>query len=226
MSKDEPRRRSAGRPVKSVLSQARITAAALEVIGAGGYGALTMSALARRLEVAPSALYNHVESKQEVLRWLQDYVMSSVDTSGFAGLPWDEALRAWARSYRDVFARHTPLIPVIAVLQVSGAPRTLAMYEAVTEGLQRAGWPPAQIVPAIVALESFIYGSAYDAVAPQDIFDTGELAADSPYFTAAVELQPGRVAGRAADTAFEAGLDVLVSGLAGRAGLRVESGTA
>ena len=226
MSKDEPRRRSAGRPVKNVLSQARITAAALEVIGAGGYGALTMSALARRLEVAPSALYNHVESKQEVLRWLQDYVMSSVDTSGFAGLPWDGALRSWARSYRDVFARHTPLIPVIAVLQVSGAPRTLAMYEAVTEGLQRAGWPPARIVPAIVALESFIYGSAYDAVAPQDIFDTGELADDSPYFTAAVERQPGRIEGRAADTAFEAGLDALVTGLGRRAGLRMESGPA
>ncbi|MBP3042667.1 TetR/AcrR family transcriptional regulator [Arthrobacter jiangjiafuii] len=226
MSSDEPRRRGAGRPVKRVLSQARIVAAALEVIQAGGYGALTMSALARRLEVAPSALYNHVESKQEVLRWLQDFVMSSVDTSCFADLPWDQALRAWARSYRDVFARHTPLIPVIAVLQVSGAPRTLAMYEAVTQGLQRAGWPTPQIVPAIVALESFIYGSAYDAVAPQDIFDTGALAADSPRFTAAVELQTGRADGRAADAAFEAGLSALVTGLAGGAGLPLESGPA
>ena len=226
MTRDEPRRRSAGRPVNRVLSQKRIIAAALEVISCGGYGGLTMSALARRLEVAPSALYNHVESKQEVLRWLQDYVMSSVDISGFTDLPWDEALRGWARSYRDVFARHTPLIPVIAVLQVSGAPRTLAMYEAVTEGMVRAGWPNAQIVPAIVALESFIYGSAYDAGAPSDIFDTGSLAAESPYFTAAVRQQSGRTEGRAADTAFEAGLDALVTGLGRRAGLRVESGAA
>lgn len=226
MTRDEPRRRSAGRPVKGVLSQPRIVAAALAIIQAGGYGALTMSALARRLEVAPSALYNHVDSKQEVLRWLQDYVMSSVDTSGFADLPWDQAVRAWALSYRDVFARHTPLIPVIAVLQVSGAPRTLAMYEEVAKGLGRAGWPPAQIVPAIVALESFIYGSAYDAVAPSDIFDTGALASESPHFTAAVEQQAGRADGLAADTAFQAGLDALVTGLARRAGLRVESGVA
>ncbi|MET4058726.1 AcrR family transcriptional regulator [Arthrobacter sp. UYP6] len=226
MTRDEPRRRSAGRPVNRVLSQKRIIAAALEVISCGGYGGLTMSALARRLEVAPSALYNHVESKQEVLRWLQDYVMSSVDISGFADLSWDEALRAWARSYRDVFARHTPLIPVIAVLQVSGAPRTLAMYEAVTEGLVRAGWPAAQIVPAVVALESFIYGSAYDAGAPSDIFATGALASDSPYFTAAVRQQSGRAEGRAADAAFEAGLNALVTGLGRRAGLRVESGAA
>lgn len=226
MTRDETRRRSAGRPVKRVLSQERIVTAALAVISSGGYGALTMSALARRLGVAPSALYNHVESKQEVLRWLQDYAMSSVDVSGFASLPWDEALREWARSYRDVFARHTPLIPVIAVLQVSGAPRTLAMYETVAAGLERAGWPANRIVPAIVALESFIYGSAYDAGAPADIFDTGTLAADSPHFTAAVQQQPGRAEGRAADTAFEAGLDALVTGLGRRAGLRVESGAA
>lgn len=225
MTRDEPRRRSAGRPVNRILSQERIVAAALKVISSGGYGALTMSALARRLGVAPSALYNHVASKQEVLRWLQDYAMSSVDVSAFAAEPWTAALRTWARSYRDVFARHTPLIPVIAVLQVSGAPRTLAMYEAVAEGLERAGWPPEQIVPAIVALESFIYGSAYDAVAPTDIFDTGALAADSPHFTAAVQHQAGRAEGRAADTAFEAGLDALITGLARRAGLTAEYGS-
>lgn len=225
MTRDEPRRRSAGRPVNRVLSQERIVAAAVKIISAGGYGALTMSALARRLGVAPSALYNHVASKQEVLRWLQDYAMSSVDVAAFATEPWAAALRTWARSYRDVFARHTPLIPVIAVLQVSGAPRTLAMYEAVAEGLERAGWPPEQIVPAIVALESFIYGSAYDAVAPPDIFDTGALAADSPHFTAAVHHQAGRAEGRAADAAFEAGLDALITGLSRRAGLAAEYGS-
>ena len=56
MTRDETRRRRAGRPVKRILSQERIITAALEVIRGGGYAALTMSALARRLEVAPSAL--------------------------------------------------------------------------------------------------------------------------------------------------------------------------
>lgn len=210
---EQPAKRSAGRPATRVLTPERIVAAALAVIKAKGYEGLTMSALARRLSVAPSALYNHVESKQEVLQWIQDHVMSGVDTSCFADHPWADAVRIWARSYRDVFARHTPLIPVIAVLQVSGAPRTLTMYEAVTEGFLRAGWPEANIVPAIVVLESFIYGSAYDAVAPEDIFHTGSLASRSPLFTAAVEQQLGRAEGRAADAAFETGLEALVSGL-------------
>ena len=39
---------------------------------------------------------------------------------------------------------------------------------------------------AIVALESFIFGSAYDVTAPADIFDSGSMAESTPNFTAAV----------------------------------------
>lgn len=208
-------RRSAGRPSQRVLTQENITAAALEVITSRGYEGFTMSSLAARLQVAPSALYNHASSKAEVLRWIQDHLMAGVDTACFAELDWPDAVRTWARSYREVFARHTPLIAVIAVLQVSGAPRTLAMYEAVTEGFLRAGWNQARIIPAIVALESFIFGSAFDAVAPTDIFDTGSLASESPLFTAAVAAAPGRESGKAAEQAFETGLDALIHGFAG-----------
>ena len=90
--------------------------------------------------------------------------------------PWDQAVRDWAWSYRDVFSRHTPLIPVIAVLPVTDAPKTLAMYEAVSAGFSGPAFPQERIVSAIVALESFIFGSAYDVTAPADIFDSGSMA--------------------------------------------------
>ena len=86
----------------------------------------------------------------------------------------------WAWSYRDVFAQHTPLIPVIAVLPVTDAPQTLAMYETVSGGFLAAGFPEERIVSAIVALESFIFGSAYDVTAPADIFDAGSMAECHP----------------------------------------------
>ncbi|MBC7442716.1 MAG: TetR/AcrR family transcriptional regulator [Ramlibacter sp.] len=204
--------RRAGRPHENVLSRKLITEAALKAIAVEGYSAFTMSSLARRLSVAPSALYNHVASKQEVLRWLQDHVMTQVDVSGFTTEPWDAAVRRWAWSYRDVFAGHAPLIPIVAVLPVAGAPETLKMYEKVASGLAAAGVPAALIVPGIVALESFIFGSALDATAPADIFDTGELAETSPTFTAAVGAQD-REAGAPADNAFRFGLDALLAQL-------------
>src|SRR4051812_3388179 len=95
-------RRRAGRPSAAVLDKAGITAAALELISRKGYDGLTMAALAKVLDVAPSALYNHVASKQDVLLLVEDHLMSLVDLSGFGSGTWEDAVRAWAWSYRNV----------------------------------------------------------------------------------------------------------------------------
>jgi AcrR family transcriptional regulator len=171
-----------------------------------------MAALARTLNVAPSALYNHVSSKRDVLVLVQDHLTSFVDVSAFDAEPWDRAVRSWAWSYRDVFSKHTPLIPVIAVLPVTDAPKTLAMYEAVSAGFSRAGFPQERIISAIVALESFIFGSAYDVTAPADIFDSGSMAESTPHFTAAVARLAGHGYENQADVAFELGLEALITG--------------
>jgi AcrR family transcriptional regulator len=206
-----PRRR-AGRPPAAVLDQDGITSAALQLVGKSGYEGFTMAALARTLNVAPSALYNHVSSKHEVLVLVQDHLTSFVDVSSFDTEPWDQAVRDWAWSYRDVFSRHTPLIPVIAVLPVTDAPKTLAMYEAVSSGFSRAGFPQERNVSAIVALESFIYCSAYDVTAPADIFDPGSMAASTPNFTSAVESLARQGFEKPADAAFSLGLEALIAG--------------
>ena len=207
----KPRRR-VGRPAAAVLDQDGITAAALQLIGKSGYDGFTMAALARTLNVAPSALYNHVSSKRDVLVLVQDHLTSFVDVSAFDAEPWDRAVRSWAWSYRDVFSKHTPLIPVIAVLPVTDAPKTLAMYEAVSAGFSRAGFPQERIISAIVALESFIFGSAYDVTAPADIFDSGSMAESTPNFTAAVARLADQGYENQADVAFELGLEALITG--------------
>jgi AcrR family transcriptional regulator len=208
-----PSSRRAGRPPRRVLSRELITRAALQLLEDAGYDRFTMAGLARALEVAPSALYNHVESKRDVLLWVQDHLMGFVDAGDFGRLAWDEALRAWAWSYRDVFALHAPLIPVIAVMPVGGATDTLRMYEDVARGLIDGGWPEDRVVPTIVAVESFIYGSAMDVSAPDDIFDAGSLAEDFPVFTAAV--RSSRSAGHRSqvDDAFGSGLTAMITGM-------------
>ncbi|WP_038469999.1 TetR/AcrR family transcriptional regulator [Arthrobacter sp. PAMC 25486] len=227
-------RRRAGRPPQALLSSARITQAALKLVGRDGYKGLTMAALARSLHVAPSALYNHVRSKQDVLLLVEDHLMGRVDVSAFDAQPWAEAVAGWAHSYRDVFAGHLPLIPVIALLPVTNAPATITMYEAVTNGFLAAGWAPEAVIDAVVALESFIYGSAYDVNAPDGIFDAGELAPSAPNFTAAVARRglatgvgPAEAAAAGdsgpgprndADTAFSLGLNAMIAGLAATLG--------
>jgi len=206
--------RRAGRPRKAVLTRERITANALELVSDSGYESLTMQRLAKSLGVSPSALYNHVDSKHDLMQWIQELVMTDIDTTIFDAEPLKEALVHWATSYRNVFARHIPLIPIIAVLPVSDSPRTLGMYERVAEALKDYGLAENEIIPTIVALESFIFGSAMDTAAPHDIFDTTNHTDLTPHFTQAVAAQR-KTQINTSDDSFQRGLSAMIAGLLG-----------
>lgn len=208
-----PTGRGRGRPSSPVLTADGITGAAVALLEERGPDGLTMAGLARALGVAPSALYNHVATKADVLRAVQDDVNRGIDCGGFATLPWDEALAGWARSYRDAYARHPALVAVIAVTPVRSAPHTVAMYEQVCAGLLAGGWPAPEVTNVVVAVESFVLGSALDTQAPADIFDPGDLAGGAPAFTAANGARPP---GDTALAAFDVGLDALLAGLRAR----------
>ncbi|WP_161781243.1 TetR/AcrR family transcriptional regulator [Corynebacterium atypicum] len=75
--------RTPGRPYPPRLDGELIVQAALELVRREGLAALTMAQLARQLEVAPSALYNHISGKDELLTRVQDEIYSGIDTSGF-----------------------------------------------------------------------------------------------------------------------------------------------
>lgn len=218
------RPRGRGRPAQPAVTRDTIAAAALELTLESGYDKLTMSALARHVGVAPSALYNHIANKAELLVLLQDAVMGLVDTEPLLRATRGEisvadALRAWARSYRDVFAEHTPLVQVIATLPVAGAPRTQEMYDAVAAALFHAGVPAHQVMPRVVAMESFIYGSAFDTHAPAHIFEVpAEGSQELPELRRATEAFKPGAAGAAgsnpyAEEPFTVGLDLLLADL-------------
>ncbi|MCT2249006.1 TetR/AcrR family transcriptional regulator C-terminal domain-containing protein [Kocuria rhizophila] len=179
-----------------------------------------MSALAAQLGVSASALYNHVGSKRDIMILVQDRVNTEIDCNAFETEPWDVALDCWARSYRNVYARNIPLIPVMSVLPVADSPHTLVMYEKVSAGLVRGGWPESRVVNAVVAVESLVFGSAYDATAPENIFHPGQLSETAPVFSAAVAqrdltvISPDgrRSAGSGADAAFDVALRSLIAG--------------
>ncbi|WP_159612530.1 TetR/AcrR family transcriptional regulator [Glutamicibacter sp. JC586] len=204
--------RRAGRPRTAVLTRERITVNALELVSDDGYESLTMQRLAKSLGVSPSALYNHVESKHALMQWIQELIMTEVDTSVFDTKPLRDALISWSTNYRNIFSRHIPLIPIIAVLPVSDSPGTLEMYERVAQGLTSYGLKEEAIIPTIVALESFIFGSAMDTAAPHDIFDTSNHQDLTPHFTKAVAAQRETKI-NTSDDSFQRGLTAMVDGL-------------
>ncbi|WP_017614955.1 TetR/AcrR family transcriptional regulator [Nocardiopsis salina] len=212
MSQRTPSTRGKGRPSSPILSRGRLSQAAIRIVEKQGYKRLTMASLAHELGVSASALYNHVSSKRDVLVLIQDRINEQIDCSSFATEPWDEALRRWALSYRRCFIQHTALIPVMAVLPVADSPQTLRMYERVARGLHGAGIDGPDAVDIIVGIEALVFGAAYDASAPTDIFDPGAMEELAPTFTRFAAQRP-RDPRQAADRAFELSLDALIDGL-------------
>lgn len=202
-----------------MLNHERITAAAIALLKAGGLRALTMSALAERLGVSPSAIYNHADSRATVLVWVQESIANQLDASGFGTEPWRDATEKWAWSYYRLLREHPWFVEITATVPLRNAEVSTRMYERVAFGLRAEGWPVRDVLHTISALESFIFGAAFDAAAPTDIYFTGEHAKAAPILTAIVEAHNQVVENSEWDTSeytFDLGLQAMLDGLHAR----------
>ncbi len=83
-------------------------------------------------------------------------------------MPVEDALLTWAHSYRDAAIAAPEAMVMLATSPIDADEGSFADYEQIARLLAADGWPTDTIVDAIVALESFIIGSALDALAPAD----------------------------------------------------------
>lgn len=209
----EPRRR-AGRPKQGVLSRPLILETGLRLIDERGAHGAGMRAIAQELGVQPSALYNHVAGQSDLIAGIRELISDRIVTDTFATAPWDEALADWATHYRNTFAAHPPTIALLATLPLAPDSVTSRMYDTVIGALVRAGWPGDRALTMVVALESFILGSALDLAADDEIMDPGPRD-DVPAFSAAYEERAAALAAAgtdATDSAFAFGLRALLAG--------------
>jgi AcrR family transcriptional regulator len=218
MSPASPRR--AGRPKHAILTRELIIDSAIELSKEVGADSFSMKRLADRLGVQPPALYNHVANRSEVVNAMRAKITSSFGMDDFFDdMPWHEALVPWARAYRDAFAAHPQTIALLAVLPLGDEEVVLLKYEAVFSALHRQGWPLSELASVVVALESFIIGSALDVLAPEDNQAPGSLADRAPTMHAALEARKAaaKAAGAAAaDVTFDFGLRLLIDALRSR----------
>ncbi|MFE7132115.1 TetR/AcrR family transcriptional regulator [Streptomyces sp. NPDC057638] len=187
-----------GRPRTSLIDRERITTEALRLVDARGE--FSVPAIARRLGVQTGSLYHHVDGRDGIVELMRERVCEAIDASMFATLPWDEALAAWARSYRAAFAAHPRAIPLLMAAPVR-APRVLEQYERAVVMLAGAGFAMGDTMKVIIALENLILGSALDLAAPETMWVVGDTAL-TPRLAEALAAEPE---GRAA--AFELALE-------------------
>ncbi|RFA06922.1 hypothetical protein B7R21_17545 [Subtercola boreus] len=202
-----------GRPSEPLLSRALIVETALRLVDREGPDALVMRRIARDLDVNPSSLYNHVESRVDVIEEIRGIISASIDGEAFVTEPWADAVISWAHSYRSAFAAHPRVIPLLTS-QVSTSPVILRVYEQFTLAANRAGWADSDILPVLTALESFILGSVLDMSGPTVLFNPRGQEAEFPaFFRAFSALKAVDQNDPVAGPAFELGLRGLVRGL-------------
>ncbi|MFG2948410.1 TetR/AcrR family transcriptional regulator C-terminal domain-containing protein [Streptomyces adustus] len=190
-----------------MLDRRRIGMAALRM--ADEQGVLTIPGLAKVLDVAPSALYHHVKGRAEIIALMREELARETDINGPRFGTWREVVEQWARAYLEAFAAHPGSIQIMATAPLS-EPFMHRMYDSVAEQLSTAGFPVERVMPLIAALENFVLGSALDLVAPAVMLS--EIDRDAtPHLSAALEHSPPD--GQRARRAFDAGLEVMLTGL-------------
>ncbi|WP_323959570.1 TetR/AcrR family transcriptional regulator [Arthrobacter sp. JZ12] len=194
------------RPRSTLLSIERIVEAALKLVDESGD--FSFPRIARELGVSQSSLYNRIESREHIVELLRAHLFSSLPSESVADKSWQDAARTLIRSYRDRFAQHPHLVPLL-VTQTVQAPEVIGMYEDLALTLERAGLPAERIGAAISTIDYFALGAALDASAPAEVWHVSED--QFPALTRAVAgsaAAPNRVA-----DAFEFGLEILISGI-------------
>jgi AcrR family transcriptional regulator len=193
------------RPVTPKLSVEKIAAAALALVDAKGE--FTLGEVAAALSVRPSSIYNHLSGKTEIIEAMRALIFDEDPLADVSG-PWTEALRALLLRYRNAFARHPRLIPMLTAHTVS-SPDVVHMYDDIATVLHSAGIPTARLLDVITVLDSFVIGSALDIAAPDQVWDPTQ--ARTPILVAAIEAAGhGR---ERADRAFGLGLGLILGAL-------------
>lgn len=120
------------------LSRATVLTAARELAADQGADALSMRAVARRLGVAPNALYSHVASRTDLVDQLLDDLLAGVRTPGPGADPEAGIEMIMTSTYRTLTA-HPELVPLYLQRQGARGPNAVALGEVLDALLARAG---------------------------------------------------------------------------------------
>jgi AcrR family transcriptional regulator len=192
------------RPRTPLLSTDRIADAAMALVDEGDpFG---VNAVARRLGVTPSSLYNHIAGRDEIVelmrgRLVQRYTPESLDGT------WDQVVERMLRAQRRMYAEHPFLIPLIVGKTITD-PSVIASYDRLASGLAEAGFHEDDVLEVIGIIDAFSIGFGLDLASPDDVWRP-----ETPTEVLGRLVEAGARGAERSDRAFEAGLELLLDGL-------------
>jgi AcrR family transcriptional regulator len=197
------------------LSRDRVLRAALKLADDGGLDALSMRKLAQQLGVEAMSLYNHVQSKDDIVDGMIELVAGEIEPPAEGG-EWRAALRATAVSTHDVLMRHPWAASVWMAPRKVSEPR-MRQSDAILRTLREGGFSEdvayhafhvltAQVIGFTLYLQNF----HFDAAMAESLLASFP-AGDYPYLAEHIRqhLEPSE----AQQGTFEYGLELVLDGL-------------
>src|ERR671918_1218220 len=135
------RRQSRPRPSsRATLNRTRVLKEALALLDREGAHRFSIRRLAEHLGVTPMAVYNHVESKDDLLQGIANAVIEEVKYPSPVG-DWQKVVRSCFRTLRGACLAHPGAVPLIESADAL-PPAVFQPMEITLTALQRAGFTP------------------------------------------------------------------------------------
>jgi AcrR family transcriptional regulator len=138
------------------LSRERVLRAAIALADAGGIKAVTMRRVAQELGVEAMSLYNHVESKDDLLDGVVELIAGEIDLA-LDGADWKEAMRRRVISAHEVVSLHSWAGSLWMSSRSFGGAR-VRYADTVLRGLREAGFSDDLTYHAFHVLQSHVLG--------------------------------------------------------------------
>jgi AcrR family transcriptional regulator len=157
------------------IDRAAILGAAMQLADERGLEAVTMHAVAQRLNVTPMALYRHVDGKQALLDGLVEALLTSSPLPA-AEAPWPARLMAISKAVRSTAKAHPAVFPLL-LTRPAVTPAARAVRDCVLAALGEAGLGADEAAQAERLLSTAVLGFAASEAAgrfrlhPQAVID-------------------------------------------------------
>lgn len=212
-----PTRRAPGRPA---LPVDRILDAAIELVDDEGAQALSMRALAQRLQSGTATLYRHFSSRGELVSSMVDRMLGHIpiDFDAVSDMDWEQACTTIANHMFDALSRHGNVASLLIERPPVG-PNALAIREACLAVLLKHGFSPRTAARAYATLARYVLGMAIQLPASPDhsgATDDADVSSTFQHLDAARFPSTVAVAAElpvSLNEEFEFGLQLIVAGL-------------
>jgi TetR/AcrR family tetracycline transcriptional repressor len=162
------------------LTRAGVLAAAHALLAERGLDALTMRALAERLQVSPNALYSHVASKTALVDDLLDDLLAAVTAPQTDVANPLAGLQALMASTYEVLLAHPDVVPLYVARQGARGPNAQRLGDVMLALLARTGVTGPEAREALRVLIVYTIGfAAFAAHPPLEPGDAQPLSGDA-----------------------------------------------